>query len=83
MINFICLPNNVVKDLEKILKNYHISISKIVSYNYLSEFIQPEDDDIFLMSEKLIDGYNKNEVIIVPKKTNIKGFFERFFNYFS
>ena len=83
LINFICLPNNVVKDLEKILKNYHISISKIVSYNYLSEFIQPEDDDIFLMSEKLIDGYNKNEILLINKNQENQGFFEKFFNFFS
>ena len=83
LINFICLPNNVVKDLEKILKNYHISISKIVSYNYLSEFIQPEDDDIFLMSEKLIDGYNKNEILFINKNQENQGFFEKFFNFFS
>ena len=76
-------PNNVVKDLEKILKNYHISISKIVSYNYLSEFIQPEDDDIFLMSEKLIDGYNKNEILLINKNQENQGFFEKFFNFFS
>ena len=34
------------------------------------------------MASKIIDGHNENEVIIIPKKTNIKGFFERFFNYF-
>ena len=45
--------------------------------------IQPEDDDIYLMSEKLIDGYNKNEILLINKNQENQGFFEKFFNFFS
>jgi len=42
-----------------------------------------KEEDIFKMSMKLIEGFNENEVSIVQKQSNNKGFFEKFFNFFN
>ena len=77
-----CLPINYLNTIENIFKNYQIAVKHILNFNYVQSYIDNKED-IFIMASKIIDGYNENEVMIVPKKTNIKGFFERFFNYFS
>ena len=62
------------------LNDYQISIAHVLNSQYLENFLnQNEGNDIFEMSTKIVDGYNVNEVIIVPKISNNKGFFERFF----
>ena len=81
-IRFICLPINYLNEIKEIFKNYQISIKHILNLTYLENYLD-KPGDLFNMASKIIEGYNKNEVIIVPKKTNIKGLFERFFNYFS
>ena len=82
-ISFICLSEKLINEIEKIFKNYQISINYIQHSDYVKSFLKSENDDIFSMSMKLINGYNVNEVLIVPKISKNKGFFERFFNLFS
>ena len=82
-ISFICLSEKLINEIEKIFKNYQISINYIQHSDYVQSFLKSENDDIFSMSMKLINGYNVNEVLIVPKISKNKGFFERFFNLFS
>ena len=81
-IRFICLPNNYIKEIEKIFKNYQIVIKNILNFKYVKGYLDKKEN-LFDMASKIIDGYNENEVVIIPKKTNFKGFFERFFSYFS
>lgn len=82
-INFICLSKKYIIQIEKILKNYQISIKNILFSEYVESFPRTNKEDMFKMSSKLIDGYNENEVIVIPKVTDNKGFFERFFNLFT
>jgi len=83
-VTFISLSNNLIKELEIICKKYHISISKFVSAEYVKKISQlNNDEDIFLMTKKIIDGFNDNEVIISSKISRKKGFFERFFQLFG
>ena len=77
-----CLSINYLNKIETVFKNYQIAIRRILNLNYVESFTNNKGD-IFNMASNIIDGYNENEVMIVPKKTKIKGFFERFFNYFS
>ena len=72
----------VIREIEKILKKYQISINNILNAEYVEGFLDNKDQDIFKLSTKIIDGFNENEVSIVPKMTNNIGFFERFFNFF-
>ncbi len=82
-IRFICLSEKFIKEIEKILRKYQIKINCILSSEYVESFLDNQNQDIFRMSMKIIDGFNENEVSIVPKITNNKGFFERFFNFFN
>ena len=82
-IKFICLSNNLIKEIEKVLKKYQIAINHILELKYVKSFADQSQEDFFKMSMKLIDGYNENEVLIVPKISMNKGFFERFFDFFS
>ena len=82
-VTFICLSNKKIKNLEKIFNKYHISIKKIISAKYVREYLGGEDIDIFDKTLKMIDGFNENEVRFVEKSSKNKGFFEKFFNFFS
>ena len=81
-IKFICLPVNYLNVVERIFKNYQIGIKHILNSSYIKSYLD-EQGDLFNMASKIIDGHNENEVVIIPKKVDIKGFFERFFNYFN
>ncbi len=81
-IKFISLSSNFIKKLEEILKKYHISLNQLVSANYIKEFLKNEDN-IFLMTKKILQGHNPNEVILINKMSKNKGFFEKFFDFFS
>ena len=82
-IDFICFSREYLKKLEKILNKYHIKIKQFVSANYIKKCFKNDEIDIFSMCEKIIDGYNKNEIFLVPKYKKNNGFFEKFFNFFS
>ena len=82
-VKIICISNSILKNFEKILKKYQISLGKVVNANYISKFIKNNEEDIFSMAQKIINGHNPNEVKLVEKTNKIKGFYERFFNFFS
>ena len=82
-VKFITLSDNLLKILENILKKYQISINHILNAEYVKSIENEDQDDLFKMSLKIIDGHNENEVLIIPKLIKNKGFFERFFNFFS
>ena len=82
-IYFICFSREYLKKFEKILNRYHIKIKQFTSANYVRNCFKKEKINIFSMCEKIIDGYNENEIFLVPKDKKNKGFFERFFNFFS
>ena len=42
-----------------------------------------QNDNLYLMAQKILDGFNKNEVFITNKYSKKLGFFERFFNFFN
>ncbi len=80
---FICLSNNLIENIEKILKKYHISLNQILSASYLEKFKDNTDNNIFTTASRFISGHNSNEVLLVSKINKKQGFFERFFNFFN
>ena len=84
-LSFICIPNNFLQNLEKVLKKYQISLSQIVSADYIQTFLDPNDNEkeIFFMANKIMDGLNPNEVKLTFESKKKQGFFEKFFNFFS
>jgi hypothetical protein len=45
--------------------------------------LDEKDVEASLMAHKILNGYNDNEILIVPKIELNKGFFEKFFQLFS
>ena len=82
-VSFICLSKDVIKNLEEILKKYQISITKMISADYIKSFFLNDDTDYIKMSMKLLEGYNQNEVVLIKKTKKIEGFFEKFFHFYS
>ena len=82
-LRFICISNDIVKNLEEILKKFQISINEILSAEYIKSLFNHIDDDLILRGKQVLDGFNQNEVKFSKKIIRNKGFFERFFNFFS
>ena len=82
-LSFITLSNNLIINLSKVIQKYQIKISKFIDGKYVKNYFKDDELELSLATHKLINGFNDNEVIIVPKNTEIQGFFERFFNVFS
>ncbi len=80
---FICLSKNLIENLEKILKNYHVSLNQILNARYLEKFKDHQDTNIFTTAGRILSGNNPNEVILIDKIEKNRGFFEKFFNFFS
>ena len=80
---FICLSKNLIENLEKILKKYHISLNQILSASYVEKFKDNTDNTIFTTASRIISGHNSNEVLLVKKINKKQGFFEKFFNFFN
>ncbi len=81
-IQFRSVSNYIINNLNEILESYHIKIIKYIDGNYVKNFF---DNDLELtdMSNKIISGFNKNEVLFVQKNLKKLGFFEKFFQLFS
>jgi hypothetical protein len=85
-VNFISIPNNFTFNFDKLLENYQIKIKRYMSCSYIKSFFDIESKDsieLFVTANKLIEGLNKNEVQLVSKSKENKGFFEKFFQLFS
>ena len=85
-VNFISIPNNFTFNFDKLLENHQIKIKRYMSGGYIKSFFDKESKEsmeLFVMANKLNDGLNKNEVQLVSKNKENKGFFEKFFQLFS
>ena len=82
-VKFITLSNNLILTLSKILQEYQIKISKFADGKYVKNFFKEDELELSLATHRLINGYNDNEVILVPKSAKNQGFFEKFFNFFN
>jgi hypothetical protein len=82
-VNFISISNNLKITFDKILEKYQIKINQYLDGNYISNLSDVENCEIFEMAYKIKNGYNQNEVILIPKDVKNIGFFEKFFQLFS
>ena len=85
-VNFISISNNFTFNFNKLLENQQIKIKRYMSGGYIKSFFDKESTEsleLFVMANKLNEGLNKNEVQLVPKGKENKGFFEKFFQLFS
>ena len=82
-VNFISIPNNFTFNFDKLLENHQIKIKSYMSGSYIKSFFGEESMELFVMANKLNDGLNKNEVQLISKSKENRGFFEKFFQLFS
>ena len=81
-VEFKSISNEIIYNLNKVLENYQINITKYVDGNYIKSFFN-NDIEISQMTFDILNGCNENEVIVVQKNTKKLGFFEKFFNLFD
>tara|TARA_A100000164_G_C21852537_1_gene745748 strand:- start:12 stop:713 length:702 start_codon:yes stop_codon:yes gene_type:complete len=82
-LSFICIPNNILNNFEKIFNKFQISVYRTISYQYLHSFFKIRSNNLELVAQKILTGFNENEVILMKKKQKNPGFFEKFFNFFN
>ena len=82
-VNFISIPSNFTFYFDKLLESYQIKISRYMSGKYINSYIGEDATELSVIANKLNNGLNKNEVQLVSKNVENKGFFERFFQLFS
>ena len=82
-LSIICIPKNILKDLEKILGKYQISLGKTFCYKYLNSFSEAKNKNFYEIAQKAMSGLNENDVILTDKTLKNPGFFEKFFNFFN
>ena len=83
VVKFISISNSVSSILDKLLEKYQIQINQYMSGEYIQNFIDEDSGELSMMASKLKNGFNKNEVTLISKNIENKGFFEKFFQLFS
>ena len=81
-IQFKSISNEITYDLNRILENYQIKITKYLDGSYVKTCFN-NHMELAEMSYRILCGHNQNEVIFVPKSTKKYSFFEKFFQLFS
>ena len=82
-VNFISISKNLTSVFDKLLKKHQIKISRYMSGKYIQNFFARDNSELSAMASKLKNGFNKNEVTLVSKNIENKGFFEKFFQLFN
>ena len=65
------------------MENHQIKIKRYMSCNYIKSFFSDDLTELSAIANKINNGLNKNEVQLVSKSIENKGFFEKFFQLFS
>ena len=82
-VSFISISNNWIKEISNVLEIYQIKVDRLFDKLYITNFFEEETQDLSLIVSKIQSGHNQNEVALVAKNMEKKGFFERFFQLFS
>ena len=82
-VSFIAIDNKLVFAFDNVLEKYQIKIKQYMCGNYINNFKGDTGDEISIIANKLRNGLNINEITIIPKHKENKGFFEKFFQLFS
>ena len=82
-LQFIYISNSFSLLFEKVLERFQIRILQYLDGYYIKNFFNGENIHLTEMISKIKDGFNENEIKLVPKNIKKSGFFERFFQLFS
>jgi len=83
VVKFISISNSLGSKFDKLLEKHQIQINLYMSGEYVQNFIDEDLGELSMMASKLKNGFNKNEVTLISKNIENKGFFEKFFQLFS
>ena len=82
-IKFKYVSNKFISDINKVLEKYQIEIASCMDGNYIKNFFINDQIEFSEMIFKIQNGFNENEVKLIPKNTKKMSFFEKFFQLFS
>lgn len=82
-ITFSCLPDKLKNFYKTFFLNFEMTVSKIFSTNNLSLYEDDNSPDHTLSAAKLLHDGHANDVYLVEKDNDKKGFFENLFNLIS
>jgi len=82
-VNFISISKNLEQIFDKIFEKYQIKVEQFFDLNYLENQLKDEKLELPEIVQKIRNGYNVNEITLIPKNIKNKGFFENFFQFFS
>ena len=82
-VNFISIPNILMKEIGSVLEKYQIKIDRVYEKKYIKNLFKGQLLDESIIAFKVQSGYNENEIVLVPKSVKKIGFFEKFFQLFS
>ena len=80
---FISIRNELTDSFDKLLEKYQIKVSRYMCGTYINNYFTENAHELSSMAYKLKNGLNDNEVILIPKNIENKGFFEKFFQLFN
>ena len=80
---FISISNELIDSFDRLLEKYQIKVSQYMCGTYIGNFFIENNLELSSMANQIKNGLNHNEVILIPKNIENKGFFERFFQLFS
>ena len=82
-LKFSLISLEFVSKISKVLQKFQIKITKYLDQEYIEFFFKNEDIKLCEMAYKIENGFNENEIKIIPKNIKNIGFFEKFFQLFS
>ena len=82
-VQFKSISIKFLKEIDNVLEKYHIKVSDYLDLNYLKNLSEDKSFELDEIAYKVQNGFNKNEVNLVPKNLKKEGFFEKFFQLFS
>ena len=80
---FILLSKKNIFFYKKIFEKFQISVEKIICGKYIFDIFDSNEFNECEMGLKISSGFNPNEVFLIQKSIEKKGFFERFFHFFN
>ena len=77
------ISSNFIFNIDKILEKYQIKVTGCMDGKYIKKYFSDNKIDFAEMVYKIQNGFNENEVRLIPKNYKNMGFFEKFFQLFS
>ena len=82
-LQFNFIANNFISEINTVLRKYQVVLAGCLDGEYIKNYFTDEQIQYPEMIYKIISCINENEVKLISKNQNKKGFFERFFQLFS